>query len=335
MGSIGCSNQLKGKFNKQMNVLLTGAFGNIGTYTLTELFKRGYQVSAFDLHSRANKRQALRFGRKLKIFWGDIRNPQDIQKAVANQDVVIHLAAVIPHLSATGINSEDRPELAEAVNVGGTRNVIEAILSQEHPARLILGSSLHVFGKTQRLLPPRRVSDPVSPVEHYAHHKVQMEQMVRTSPLVWSIFRFAAALPIRLIIDPGMFNVPLDNRIEYVHSKDVAIALSNALECDQVWGRTLLIGGGQNCQFYYRDLMKQILGAAGMREFPEWAFTKEEFSTDWLDTEESQRLLNYQHRTLKDYVSEMRSKLGGLRYIVRMLQPLIARWLLKRSPYFK
>jgi nucleoside-diphosphate-sugar epimerase len=318
-----------------MKVLVTGALGNIGAVTLSELLKRGHQVSAFDLKTRSNKRKILRYRSRVNIIWGDIRNPKDILTAVAGQDVVIHLAAVIPHLSATGVNSEDRPDFAESVNVGGTKNVIDAILSQTHPAKLILGSSLHVFGRTQKLQPPRRSTDPVAPVEHYAHHKVKMEQMVRTSPLVWSIFRFAAALPIRLIIDPGMFNVPLDNRIEYVHSKDVAVALCNALECEQVWGRTLLIGGGKTCQFYYRDLMKQVLGAAGMDEFPEQAFTREEFSTDWLDTEESQRLLNYQQRTLKDYVKEMRAKLGGLRYIVMMLRPLIARWLLKRSPYFR
>jgi len=318
-----------------MKILVTGAFGNIGTETLSELLKRGHQVSAFDLKTRVYKRKVWRYRGRLKVFWGDIRTPEDIYRAVADQDIVIHLAAVIPHLSATGVNSEDRPDFAESVNVGGTRNVIDAILAQARPARLILGSSLHVFGKTQQLQPPRRATDPVAPVEHYARHKVQMEQMVRTSPLVWSIFRFAAALPVRLIIDPGMFNVPLNNRIEYVHSRDVAAALANALECEQVWGRTLLIGGGESCQFYYRDLMKQVLTAAGMEEFPEQAFTSEEFSTDWLDTEESQRLLNYQQRTLKDYVSEMRSKLGGLRYLVMMLRPWITRWLLRRSPYLK
>jgi len=318
-----------------MKVLVTGALGNIGAETLAELLLRDHQVSAFDLNTKANKRKLKRYRGKVAAFWGDIRNPADVLRAAADQDVVIHLAAVIPHLSATGLNSEDHPEFAEGVNVGGTRNVIDAILSQDQPPRLILGSSLHVFGKTQNMAPPRRATDPVAPVEHYARHKVQMEQMVRTAPLVWSIFRFAAALPIRLIIDPGMFNVPLDNRIEYVHSRDVAAALGNALECEQVWGRTLLIGGGAACQFYYRDLMKQVLSGAGMDEFPKQAFTSEEFSTDWLDTEESQRLLNYQQRTLRDYVSEMRARLGGLRSLVMMLRPWITRWLLKRSPYFR
>ncbi len=32
-------------------------------------------------------------------------------------------------------------------------------------------------------------------------------------------------MPIRLILDPGIFEVPLDNRIEYVHGRDVALAM--------------------------------------------------------------------------------------------------------------
>ena len=316
-----------------MNVLVTGAFGNIGTYTLNELLKQGHKVSAFDLKTSKNKRKVKRFRSAIQVFWGDIRRPEDLRSAVWGQDVVIHMAAVIPHLSATGVNSEDQPDFAEEVNVGGTRNVIDAILEQPWRPRLILGSSLHVFGRTQQMQPPRRITDPVSPVEHYARHKVQMEHMVRNAPLVWSIFRFAAALPVRLIIDPGMFNVPLNNRIEYVHPRDIAVALTNALSCEHVWGRTLLIGGGEACQLYYRDMMKEVLGAAGLDLLPEEAFAQEEFSTDWLDTEESQRLLNYQRRTLKDYTAELKAKLGVLRYFVVMLRPLIQRWLLKRSPF--
>ena len=161
-----------------MKVLVTGAFGNIGAYTLTELLKAGHEVSAFDLKNRANTRTASRFKRRVKIFWGDIRQLEEIQHAVAGQDVVIHMAAVIPHLSITGVNSEDRPDFAESVNVGGTRNVIKAIMAQTWRPRLILGSSLHVYGRTQQLQPPRRATDPVEPVEHYARHKVEMEQMV-------------------------------------------------------------------------------------------------------------------------------------------------------------
>ncbi len=314
-------------------VLLTGAFGNVGISTLEELVGRGHRVRTFDLKTKANEKAARRLKGQIEVLWGNVRNPDALAAAVRDQDVVIHLAYVIPRLSATGVNSEDHPEWAREINVDGTRNLIDAMLALPESPRLIFGSSLHVFGRTQDQLPPRRASDPVNPVEHYAQHKVECERMIRTSRLVWSIFRFGAVLPIRLILDPGMFEVPLDNRIEYVHSRDVALALANALDNEDVWGKTLLIGGGPECQFYYRDLMTQILDATGLGGLPAEAFASTPYSTDWLDTNESQRLLNYQRRTLKDYIQEMTSALGYRRFFVRIFRPLLRYWLLKQSPY--
>jgi len=319
-----------------MKILVTGAFGNIGKYTLENLISRNYEVSVFDIKTKQTRKVSRKFRKKVDIFWGDIRNREDLMPAVRGQDVVIHLAAVIPHLSFTGVNSEDEPDLAESVNVGGTRNLIEVMEGQTRKPALIQGSSLHVFGRTQEMEPPRRVSDPVNPVEHYARHKVEIEKMVRASSLRWSIFRFAAALPMRLIMDPGMFNVPLNNRIEYVHARDVALALANALGTSEIWGKTLLIGGGKKCQFIYRDMMKKILTTVGVgNDFPEGAFAEEEYSTDWLDTEESERILRFQRRTLDDYLLELRGKLGGLRNLVVMFRPWVRRWLLRKSPFYK
>ncbi|HJW89597.1 MAG TPA: NAD(P)-dependent oxidoreductase [Anaerolineales bacterium] len=317
-----------------MQILLTGAFGNLGVSTLEELLNRGHQVRAFDIMTRTNLHSARRYQDRLEVCWGDLRDPASLFAAVQDQQAVIHLGYVIPRLSATGVNSEDRPEWAREINVGGTRNLLDAMLAQPEPPRLIFGSSLHVFGRTQADLPPRRVSDPLQPVEHYAQHKVETERMIRNSRLVWSIFRFGAALPIRLILDPGMFEVPLDNRIEFVHSRDVALAIANALEGADVWGKTLLIGGGKPCQLTYREMMESVLGVAGLGKFPDQAFTSVPYSTDWLDTAESQRLLNYQTRTLADYLKEMKARLSYRRGLVLILRPFIRRWLLRRSPYY-
>jgi nucleoside-diphosphate-sugar epimerase len=317
-----------------MQILLTGAFGNLGQACLEELLRRGHRVRAFDLKTHPNRQAARRFGKRLEVFWGDLRQRDGLFAAVQGQEVVVHLAYVIPRLSTTGVNCEDRPEWAREINVGGTHNLLDAMLAQAEPARLIFGSSLHVFGRTQADLPPRRASDAVMPVEHYAQHKVETERMIRTSRLVWSIFRFGAALPIRLIMDPGMFDVPLDNRIEYVHSRDVALAIANALEGADVWGKTLLIGGGKACQLTYREMMEQVLEAAGLGKFPGQAFSTTPYSTDWLDTSESQRLLEYQTRTLADYTREIKARLGFRRELVILLRPILRSWLLGKSPYY-
>jgi nucleoside-diphosphate-sugar epimerase len=318
-----------------MKVLLTGAFGNIGRSTIDELLKRGHQVRCFDVPTRANRKAARHYGKKIDTLWGDLRQPEDVMAAVRDQDVVLHVGFVIPKLSVTGIGSEDHPDWAYAVNVGGTQNLVEALQRCNPTARLLFTSSLHIYGRTQDQPPPRSVLDTPHPVEHYARHKVACEQLVTGSGLTWSIFRLGAALPIRLIMDAGMFDVPLNNRIEFVHTRDVGFALAEALQCSQVWGKILHIGGGKRCQLYYREMVSAVLGSVGVGSLPDRAFTKVPFSTDWLDTQESQSLLGFQHHTLEDYARDLKGTVGSLRYLIQSVQPLVRRYLLNFSPYWR
>jgi nucleoside-diphosphate-sugar epimerase len=241
------------------------------------------------------------------------------------------LAFVIPHLSHTGRGSEEAPEWAYAVNVGGTENLIGALQQSGPNARLLFTSSLHIYGRTQDQPPPRTLQDQPQPIEHYAHHKVACERLVAASGLTWAIYRLAASLPVRLVLDEGMFQVPLDNRIEFVHSEDVATAIANGLEGEAIWGRRWHIGGGQSCQLYQRELVEGVLEAVGVGMLPEEAFTQVPYPTDWLDTRESQRVLQFQLRTLRDYIQDVRARIGIWRPFIRMFSPLIRAWLLSRA----
>jgi UDP-glucose 4-epimerase len=317
-----------------MNVLLTGAFGNIGISTLDELLRRGHTVRCFDLKSRANRRIARRYQGRVDVKWGDLRNAREVAAAVEGQEVVIHLAFVIPKMSHTGVESEARPEWSFEINVGGTRNLLHAMQALPSPPRILFTSSYHVYGRTQHLLPPRLLSDPVRPTEHYSHHKVLCEQMVRGSGLPWTILRLSATLPLRLQLDPGMFDVPLNNRMEFTHTRDVAVAIANALESDQVWGQLWLIGGGLRCQYTYREIVSRGLSAMGVGMLPDEAFGTVPFATDWVDTVASQRVLNYQERDLEDYLQEMKATLGPRRHLIRLFRRMVRRWLLGRSEHY-
>jgi nucleoside-diphosphate-sugar epimerase len=245
---------------------------------------------------------------------------------------VVHLAFVIPSLSATGISSEADPDWARVINVGGTRNLLGAMADQPHPPSMLFASSLHVYGRTNDRQPPLTVDDPPQPIEHYAKHKVECEGLVKSSGLQWTIFRLGAALPVRLVLDPDMFDVPLDNRIEFVHRRDVGLAITNALEQNDVWDHTWLIGGGPRCQLHQRDIVQNVLEAVGVGMLPEEAFTQVPFPTDWLDTAESERILQFQRLTLQDYIKEVTDLLGFKRHFVRLFRPIIRAWLLKQSP---
>ncbi len=318
-----------------MNVLVTGALGNIGTSAVDELLHHGSRVRCFDLPNRSNRRAARRLKGKVEVMWGDLRSFRAMAAAVRGCDVVVHLAFVIPKLSATGIESEQEPEIARDINVGGTQNLIAAIRSQPRPPKLIFSSSVHVYGPTQRLRPPRRATDPVHPVEHYSRHKVACERMVMGSDLTWAILRFAAALPFSVRPDPYMFAVPLDTRMEFVHTKDVGLAVAHAVSSEHIWGKTLHIGGGPRCQYYYREIAQTVLTATGVGMLPDEAFGNAPFSTDWLDTSVSQRLLSYQRFDLEDFTEELKTHLSYRRLLVRTFRPVVRRWLLRQSPFYK
>ncbi len=318
-----------------MKVLLTGAFGNVGTSALHALLKRGHAVRCFDLNTRANRKAARRLTGQVEVMWGDLRRPEDVTAAVRGQEVVVHLAFIIPKLSATGVQSEERPDWAWEINIGGTRNLLTAMKATRRPPAILFASSCHIYGRTQDLVPPRQVSDPPQPIEHYAHHKVECERMVRTSGLRWAVFRLAATLPVSIKLDPGMFDVPLNNRIEFVHTRDVGTAIANAVDNEGVWGRVLHIGGGPRCQYYYRDIAERILEAMGVGMLPEEAFSRVPFPTDWLDTRESQELLHYQQRDLDDYVRDMLALVGYKRHLIALFRPLVRHRLLAQSPYYQ
>jgi len=313
-----------------MRVLLTGAFGNLGQPTLRELLWRGHRPRCFDIPSRRARRLARQFGGQIETVWGDIRDARRVQEAVAGQDAIVHNAALIPPAS------ERNPALAAAINVGGTRALIAAAEAAPAPPLLIFTSSVSVFGRTQHLAPPRQAGDPVVATDHYSGHKLECEAMLRASRLRWSILRVGVAL------EPGthagdrealrlLFDTALDNRMEYVHPADVARAQVQALECPEAWGKVLLIGGGPSCQIRQRDLFEAFFAALGLGEVPATAFGQQSYYTDWMDTDESQRLLHYQRNSFSDYRRDTQQRMRHLRRVLWPVRPLVRRYLLGYS----
>ena len=222
-----------------MKVLLTGAFGNFGTTTLRSLLEQGHEVRCFDLQTKANQKTVASFENRIETLWGDVRNPNDLAGAVHDREVVIHLAFIVDMLK-----SDEQPEWAWEINVGGTKNLLDAMNGHSKSHKFIFASSTSVFGHTQHLDPPRTPSDPVQPTSTYTHHKVECEELVKQSGLDWSILRIAFAPQAAGSFDPVLFQLELDSRLEFVHPRDVGLAMTNAVGSTEIWGKTPLVGGG-------------------------------------------------------------------------------------------
>src|SRR5690554_4422115 len=106
-----------------MRITITGAFGRLGQSCIKEAIKQGFSVNAFDVPSPANKKteQKLRHSHpsiadNMHTFWGDIRNMADIKNSLEEADAILHNAALLPP------DTDNKPELAQAINVQGTLN---------------------------------------------------------------------------------------------------------------------------------------------------------------------------------------------------------------------
>jgi nucleoside-diphosphate-sugar epimerase len=315
-----------------MKILLTGAFGNIGFSTLQELVHQGHEVRCFDLKTPATEKKAQQMDGKIEVIWGDVRQPAEVAAAVEGREVIIHMAFIIPPLADTN------PELAEAVNMGGTRNLLAAALSQAPAPRFFFVSTFDVYGNTQEKEPPRKVDDPLQPTNGYSKHKIECEKLVQDSGLVWSIYRFCDVPPeTPHKPQPIMFTIPLEQRFEMVHRSDVALAVANGMK-SEIWGKIWLIGGGKPCQIRYQDYLQTMMERTGIGKLPEKAFGHEPYCTDWVDSSESQALLQYQRHSFEEIMDEMaRAADPGplVRLLMPLLRPFVRRSILKMSPYMK
>ena len=66
-----------------------------------------------------------------------------------------------------------------------------------------------------------------------------------------------------------------------------------------------------------------MFAATGVGRYPPEAYGTGEYYCDWLDTDESQRLLRYQHTTFADFITELRHASRFTRPVVRLLSPVI------------
>jgi nucleoside-diphosphate-sugar epimerase len=312
-----------------MRILITGAFGRLGQTCIKQALVQGYEVSTFDIDSPNNRKAAaaINHTQALRCFWGDIRNPADIKQALEDVDAVLHHAAVLPPVT------DKAPELAYSINVKGTELLIEAIQQLKRKITLLYPSSLTVFGNKQNMPPPRTTQETTQASDNYTDHKLQCEQAINNSTLPFVIFRVGVSVGAELQSTDkktlaAMLSVKANNRLEYVHPEDVALAMINAIGNTASHGKTLLLGGGKQCQVYQRDLINATLGAAGLR-FEDHELGTEDYYTDWLDTSESQALLKYQTINFEQFQQQMYHKLRFIRPLIKPFSPLI-KVLLKR-----
>ncbi|WXG47744.1 MAG: NAD(P)-dependent oxidoreductase [Candidatus Atabeyarchaeum deiterrae] len=287
-------------------MLVTGVCGYIGSNLVARLLKKRYQVRGLDLSTDVNRKVAENLQPE-ELLWGDVTDANMVKKAVDDDvEAVVHLAYILPP------SSETKPELAQKVNINGTRNVVKAVQASGKKPKLIFTSSTAVFGMTADEKPPIRPDHPVKATNNYSRYKIQCEQMIKESNVRYTILRLAAVLP----LEPSPESISISNsmppsgRMEFLHYQDACTAILNCLAEKKTDNRVYTIGGGKKNQMLIKDMMTRMSAALGMPE-PDWSqFGKKPYYLDWYDTTESQRILKYQKRTFDGFIEEFKKKLG-------------------------
>ncbi|NRA11208.1 MAG: NAD(P)-dependent oxidoreductase [Crocinitomicaceae bacterium] len=301
----------------KQNVLLTGGTGAIGLQLLKQMKSENRldQMSVLVRDSKTNRKKLKQFGDELTVHYGDITNIDSVKKAVKGQDVVIHLAALIPTVE------DSNDELVTRVNVGGTENVVRSLESECPNAFLLFSSSVAIYGDRIKG-PDIKVTDPPKGLDHdnYSRTKVDAEAIITSSKLNWSIFRLSAIMGIGNHKVSGiMFDVPLETKFEIATVKDTANGFICALDKrDELNHKIFNLAGGKQCQITYQEFMTKAFNSFGMGKvnFHEFAFARQNFHCGYYqDSDDLEDILHFRSDTIETYFKRFRASVPGIQRI--------------------
>lgn len=129
-----------------MKVLVTGGAGFIGSFIVDELVQKGHDVVILDnldkqVHPTGKAPAWL--NKKAQFIKGDVRNKDDVRKAMEGVEVLFHEAA------AVGVG-QSMYELNYYVdtNTGGTANILEFLANEEHSVKkMMVAASMSEYGE--------------------------------------------------------------------------------------------------------------------------------------------------------------------------------------------
>lgn len=277
-------------------VLITGGAGSVGRELGLKLAAKGYEVTAFDI-PQARYEGLEELG--IKCIKGDITDAQSVMDATEGCDVAVHLAGILPPYS------EANRDRTMAVNVLGTKNLVDALKAHGTGARIIFSSTVAVYGDTTG--DDELVTDKTErrPNSVYACSKAEAEDYILASGVTYTILRVGAVM-VTALADPPVWPFMPEQRMEFIYRDDVAVALQNVVEREESSNKVLIISGGKSWQMKGCDFVKRYLEVLDYpledAEYPDHVIY-----SDYYDTDESQRLLEYQNTSLDQFFEIFRA----------------------------
>jgi len=144
-----------------MKYLITGGAGFIGSHIANTLLKNGAEVRILDNFS-SGKKENLQ-GLDVEFIEGDLRNENDVAKAVKGVDIIFHEAAFV-----SVPESMEKPQECLDVNITGTSLLFESA-RRSGVKRVVVASSAAVYGDSEAY--PLSEDTPLRQLSPYAVSK--------------------------------------------------------------------------------------------------------------------------------------------------------------------
>jgi len=133
-------------YGEDMNILVTGGAGFIGSHLVERLLVDGHHVSIIDNLStgRLENIESFKDNPKFRYVIGTVLNRDLMDKLISKADQVYHLAA------AVGVKYIiENPLLSLKTNIVGTDTVLE--LANKNKAKVLITSSSEIYGKSEKV----------------------------------------------------------------------------------------------------------------------------------------------------------------------------------------
>lgn len=254
-----------------MRLLVTGGTGFIGSHLAEEGRRLGAEVVVLGLtdrpEERANAELLSRQG--VEVLSGSITDAELCRRAARGVTHIFHLAVAMRE----GGKSD---EFFEAINLDGTRHLLEAATAQR-VQRFVYCSTIGIYG--HRAPGVTSEQSPLAPGNIYERTKVSAEGLVRE-------FTDHCGLP-AVVLRPADVYGPRDQRLlklfkgvsrgrfplfgagkgrrHMVYVDDVVSAFFKACERDEAVGEGLIVAGPESCTL--RELIDEVARATGSRRF--------------------------------------------------------------------
>ena len=126
-----------------MRVFITGGAGFIGSHLADALVARGDAVTILDNMSTGSASNIAHLEGTIEIIKGDIRDVATVERAMANADLVLHMAA------ALGVNTIlESPIESVSTNFTGSEVVLQAATKLNK--RIVIASTSEIYGKNSK-----------------------------------------------------------------------------------------------------------------------------------------------------------------------------------------